>query len=445
MKRRNFLTRAAAAGLATSLSRENVAGDDLKPVRIGIVGVGGRGSRLMRTLLDLSAVEITAIADIDDNALARAGETCVEQGREKPAVYPRGPEDFRRLVERDDLDAVITATPWEWHAPVMLAAMDAGKYAATEVPAAVTIEECWALVEKNEKTGNRGTMLENWVYRREPLAVLNMARAGLLGEVVYCESGYGHDVRAGKFNTRKGAAPGLRWRGEHTVQRNGNLYPTHQFAPVAMLMDINHGVRIEHLVAAASPSRGMNRYAADLWGSSHPLAKKEYANGDRTTVLLKLSDGRTAVNFHDTQSWHPRDDGHKYQGTKGMVRWPFPGKGSIWLLDRHWNGKSLHAGNAWHPLDPFLDEFDHPLWKQYGERALQFGHNGADWLELHEFVESVRHGAAPPVALVDAVTWSAIGPLSEKSVAGDSEKISMPDFTRGRWKTSQKFELRWQW
>jgi len=189
----------------------------------------------------------------------------------------------------------------------------------------------------------------------------------------------------------------------------------------------------------------MNQYAADIWGADHPLAKKKYANGDRSTVLLKLSDGRTAMQFHDTQSWHPRDDGHKYHGTKGMVRWPFPGKGSIWLLDRHWDGKEVHAGNRWRALDPFLDEFDHPVWKKYGERALKFGHSGADWLELRGFVESVRHGTEPPVDIIDAVTWSAIGPLSEKSVAGEMEKVAFPDFTRGRWKTNPKFELRWQW
>lgn len=448
MKRREFLTGTAVGSAAASVVRPEVLrGETVKPVRVGVVGTGNRGTGLIRSMLDLPGVEIPAVADVDDNASAKAQKICTDAGRQKPDAYARGPEDFRRLVERNDLDAVLTATPWEWHTPVMLAAMEAGKYAATEVPAAVTIEECWALVTTSEKTGIPCTMLENWVYRREPLAVLNIARAGLLGKIVHCESGYGHDVRYVKFDARpgEGARRRLLWRGRHSVTRNGNLYPTHQFAPVAMLMDINHGVRIEHLVAVSSPSYGMNRYAADLWGADHPLAKKEYANGDRTTVLLKLSDGRTAMQFHDTQSWHPRDDGHKYQGTKGMVRWPFPGKGSIWLLDRHWDGKALHAGNQWNPLDPFLDEFDHPLWKKYGERALRFGHSGADWLELRGFVESVRHGTEPPVSIVDAVTWSAIGALSEKSVAGDTEKVAMPDFTRGRWKTNPRFELRWQW
>jgi predicted dehydrogenase len=443
MKRREFLSGSAAAAVVRP---EVLRGETVAPVRVGVVGAGRRGTGLMRCLLDQPGVEVPAVADVDDNALTRAQELCTNAGRQKPEAYARGPEDFKRLVERADLDAVLTATPWEWHTPVMLAAMEAGKYAATEVPAAVTLEECWALVKTSQKTGTPCTMLENWVYRREPLAVLNIARAGLLGEMVHCESGYGHDVRFTKFDARPGEGDKgrLRWRGQHSVTRNGNLYPTHQFAPVAMLMDINHGSRIEYVVSMATPSLGINRYASDRWGADHESAKRRYLNGDRTTMLIKLNDGRTIMQFHDTQSWHPRDDGHKYQGTKGMVRWPFPGKGSIWLLDRHWDGKAIDA-RKWEPLDPFLEEFDHPVWKQYGERALKFGHNGADWLEVRGFVESVRHSTEPPVSIVDAVTWSALAAVSEESIAKEGEKVAMPDFTEGRWKSNPKFELRWEW
>ncbi len=437
MQRREFLS-AAAASLAAAEARAAET-----PVRVGIIGAGSRGASLLRPLLDLPGVEVPAICDLDDNAVARAQQLCEQAGKPRPAAYARGAEDYRRMLERSELDAVVVATPWQFHAPMTLAALEAGKAAAVEVPAAITIDECWALVEAAERPGASATMLENWVYRREPLAVLEIARAGLLGEVVHCESGYGHDVRHGKFDRDLTKAK-LGWRGEHSVTRNGNLYPTHQFAPVAMLMNINHGARIESLVAMAGPSRGMNRYAADMWGADDPNARRRYANADRTTVLIQLEDGRTAVNFHDTQSWHPRDDGHRYQGTKGMVRWPFPGEGTIWLLDRHWDGKARDA-RRWHPLEPFLDEFDHPVWRRYGERALSFGHNGADWLELRGWVESVRRKAPPPVSMVDAVTWSAIGPLSERSIAGKAERMEMPDFTRGAWKTTPQFELRWEW
>ena len=439
MRRREFLSAAAAASLAAAEARAAE-----KPVRIGVIGLGNRGTSLYRPLLDLPGVEVTAVCDIDDNAVERARKLSTDAGKQRPDAYAAGPQDYLRMLERTDLDGVIIATSWPLHAPMTLAVLEAGKAAAVEVPACVTLDECWALVEAAEKPGASATMLENWVYRREPLAVLNIARAGLLGEIVHCESGYGHDVRGTKFDIRKANKGELLWRGEQSVTRNGNLYPTHQFAPTAMLMDINHGARIESLVAMAGPSRGLNRYAADMWGPDHPNAKRRYANADRTTVLIQLEDGRTAMNFHDTHSWHPRDDGHKYQGTKGMVRWPFPGEGTIWSLDRHWDGKAYDA-RKWHSLNPFLDEFDHAVWRKYGERALSFGHNGADWLELRGWTESIRRKAAPPVAMADAVTWSAIGPLSEKSIAGKAERVEMPDFTRGKWKTNPKFELWADW
>jgi len=430
MHRRAFLGSAAAVAAAAAE----------KTVRIGLLGAGTRGTSLLRTMMQLPGVEIAAVADIDDNAAARAQAICAEAGRGKPAVYARGPEDFRRLLQRSDLDATVVATPWEWHAPMMLASMDAGKYAAVEVPAAVTIDECWALVEKSEKTGVPCTMLENWVYRREPMAILNIARAGLLGEVVHCESGYGHDVRAVLFG--RGTTGKLAWRGQETARRNGHLYPTHSFAPIAMLMDVNHGTRVESVLAVNTVSRGMNRYAADMFGPGSPAASARYACGDRCTAVAQLNDGRTAIGFHDTTSWHPRDDAHRYMGTKGYVRWPFPGKGSIWLQDRHWDRKTPHAGSEWPPLDPLLDEFDHPLWKRYGKHASVRNHHGSDYIELAALMESIRDRTPPPVSIEDAVTWSAIAPLSEQSIAEGNRKVPMPDFTRGKWKTAARFEIR---
>ena len=286
MQRRDFLAAAAAASWAAAELRAAE-----QPVRVGVVGTGSRGTSLMRALLDQPGVEVPAVCDVDDNAAARAQQLVVDSGRAKPEAYARGAEDFRRMFQRNDLDGVILATPWQWHAPMMLAALEAGKAAAVEVPAAVTVDECWALVEAAEKTGVSATMLENWVYRREPLAVLNIARAGLLGEVVHCESGYGHDVRSGKFDARRANKGELAWRGEHSVTRNGNLYPTHQFAPVAMLMDINHGAPSNR----SSPwpaSPGMNQYARDIWA---PITPAPNAAMRTATARPSCSSSRTAA------------------------------------------------------------------------------------------------------------------------------------------------------
>ncbi len=193
--RRAFVGAAAAVAAAETRAAET-------PVRVGMIGAGLRGSSLLRPLLDLPGVEVVAICDMDDNAAAKARKTCVDAGKPQPTIYASGPEDYRRLLDVEDLDGVIVATPWEWHATMAVAALEAGTAAAIEVPAAITVDECWQLVETAERTGVSATLLENWVYRREPLAVLNIARAGLLGEIVYCESGYGHDVRGTKFDSR---------------------------------------------------------------------------------------------------------------------------------------------------------------------------------------------------------------------------------------------------
>ena len=208
--RRTFVGAAAALAAAETRAAET-------PVRVGIIGAGVRGTSLLRPLLDLAGVEVAAICDLDDNAAARARRLCREAGKPPPSIYARGPEDYRRLLDLEDLDGVIVATPWEWHATMGVAALEAGTPAAIEVPAAITTDECWQLVEAAERTGVSATMLENWVYRREPLAVLNIMRAGLLGEIVYCESGYGHDVRGVMFDSRFADKGDLRWRGEHSV------------------------------------------------------------------------------------------------------------------------------------------------------------------------------------------------------------------------------------
>ncbi|MDQ3256891.1 MAG: Gfo/Idh/MocA family oxidoreductase, partial [Acidobacteriota bacterium] len=239
MERRDFLKSSALAGLAAPLALGSQSGNAQRTVRVGLVGVGQRGTSLTQVLLKLDNVEVKALCDINETNLMRAQKICTDAGREKPQGYSKGPEDYKRLVERNDLDAVITATPWELHVPVMLATLDAGKYGGTEVPAAVTVDECWALVEKSEKTGIPCMMLENSCFGRPSLAIHNLVRAGLLGEIYHAESGYNHDVRYVKFDVQKNYGykdeGKLRWRGEHSVRRDGALYPTHQLGPAALL------------------------------------------------------------------------------------------------------------------------------------------------------------------------------------------------------------------
>ena len=444
MKRRDFVKASALAGLATQLasgSPVSETAEQQRTVRVGVVGVGERGSSLTKVLLNLDHVEVKAICDINEVNLARAQKFCTDAGREKPEGYSKGPEDYKRLVERNDLDAVITATPWELHVPVMLATLDAGKYGGTEVPAAVTVDECWALVEKSEKTGLPCMMLENACYGRDYLAVFNLIRAGLLGDIYHCESGYNHDVRYVKFDTQKNLGfqdkGELRWRGKHSVTRDGNLYPTHQLGPVALIMDLNRGTRMKHLVSMSTPQHGLTNYVVERFGKDHPLAKQPFKNGDVNCTLIKLENGNTITQYHDTQSWRPRDDIHRYHGTKGVVSRT---QKKIFSIAEHWDHQQTNEWK-WQELDPYLKKYNHPLWQKHGERASAYGHGGTDWMTMRGFIEAVRHQTQTPLTVYDAASWSVVAPLSEKSVANDSERVEFPDFTRGKWKSTPKFEM----
>jgi predicted dehydrogenase len=412
LNRRSFLT---AGAVAAALFAEE------KPVRIGMVGVGSRGTGLLRNLLDLPGVQVPAICDINEANLSRAQGIVEKAGRSKAEGYSKGIEDYRRLVERADLDAVVNATPWEWHAPIAVAAMKAGKYAAVEVPAALTVEECWELVDTSEKTGMPCMILENVCYYRNVLMVLNMIQQGVLGELIHAEAGYQHDVRGGKIS----AGGDLRWRGVHSAKRNANVYPTHPIGPVAWWMNINRGDRFTYLVSMSSKARGINNYARKRLGPQHPLAKRPFALGDVNTTLIRTENGLTVTLYHDTNLPRPYDLILRVQGTEGIYSGTLE---KIYVEDRS------PKPHTWEDPDAYYKQYEHSIWKTLGETARNYGHGGGDYIELHQFVKAVRNKTQTPIDVYDTATWSVITPLTEKSVASKSGPIDFPDFTRGRWK-----------
>ncbi len=397
-----------------------------KPVRIGIVGAGRRGTAHVQTLLDVPGVDIPAICDINEANLARAVGIVEQAGRKRPEGYSNGVEDFRRLCAREDLDAVLTATPWEWHTPVCVAAMKAGKYAATEVPAAITVEECWELVESSEKSGMPCMILENSCYDRNVLLVLNMIRLGIFGELLHAEGGYQHDVRLGGKVNEQGE---LLWRGMHALKRNGNLYPTHPIGPISWWMDINRGDRFTYLVSMSTPSRGINHYVEKKHGPNHPNARRKFALGDINTTLIKTEKGLTVTLYHDTQSPRPYDLILRVQGTEAIY--------SETLDKIYIDGRSPVQGNkpVWEGLDPYYAQYEHPLWKSLGQTTKKYPHGPIDYIVVHQFIQAVRAKSQPPIDVYDAATWSVISPLTERSVTARSAAVDFPDFTRGRWKT----------
>ncbi len=414
MNRRAFLRVPAAGALVAA---------DAKPVRVGMIGVGGRGSGLMSVLLQMNNVAIPAICDIDQAKVERAQAAVEKSGRAKPADYSRGEEDFRRLLERTDLDAVVIATPWHWHTPMGVAAMKAGKYAAIEVPCAITYQQCWDLVNTHEQTGVPAMMLENWSFRRDNLAVLNMIRQGLLGQIVHCHCAHSHDCIDHWFFDPQGRD---RWPADYLVKRNADQYSTHSLGPVLSWMGINCGDAFAYLTATATRSLGINTYFTKKFGADHPNARRKYAQGDIVTSVVKTVTGNSIVINYDMQLPRPYDNRWMIQGTNGLYS---ESRNAVYI---HGTSPKYHE---WEPFDPYQTRYEHTWWKQILQEASEASHGGTDYLELREFLRAVANRTQTPIDVYDSVTMSVITPLSEESIAKGSAPVSCPDFTRGKWRT----------
>ena len=440
--RRDFLKLGAASSLSAAFVKDSIAeslrggikdetmmefkAPPMSAVRVGYVGVGLQGTSHVENLLKIEGVEIRAVCDIIEDRVARSQNLTTKAGFAKPEGYWRGPTDFKRLCERPDIDLVYTATPWEWHVPVALAAMNAGKHVAIEVPIATTVEECWQLIETAEKTRRHCVMMENCCYDRPEMMCLNMVKKGLLGEILHAEAGYLHDLREVKFDKVNEGA----WRLAHSIKRNGNLYPTHGLGPVAQCMDINRGDRFEYLVSMSSPSRGLNLYAAKHFGASDSRATQKYALGDVNVSLIYTAKGKVITLYHDTNLPRPYSRINIVQGTEGIFE-KYPNR-------VHIEGRSQE--HQWDTLDKF-QELDHPLWRKMEEQSKGAGHGGMDFIEDYRLIEALRNGKPTDQDVYDGVAWSVVTPLSEQSVARKSRAVDFPDFARGLWKQARTLHV----
>ena len=396
-------------------------------VRIGYVGVGLQGTSHVRNLVRIDGCVIQAVCDVVPEKVERAQEIVVEAGFPRPQGYSRGERDFERLCAEEELDLVYNATPWEWHVPVCLSAMDNGKHAATEVPATYTLEECWALVEAAEQHEKHCVMMENVNYGRMEMLCFHMVRQGLFGEILHAEGGYLHDLRGIKFEDRN---EGL-WRRAHSMTRNGNLYPTHGLGPIANCMDINRGDRFATLVSMSSPSRGLQEWAQEHYPEGDPKRRESYVLGDVNTSLIRTANGRTLTVLHDTNLPRPYSRINLVQGTNGLFH-GYPDRVYV-------EGRS--RPHQWDDASDWLEEYDHPLWREMEERSQGAGHGGMDFLEDYRLIKCLREGLPTDMNVYDAAAISAVTPLSEWSVANGSQPVEFPDFTRGRWRSWPKLGL----
>lgn len=404
-----------------------LAAPPIDVVRIGFVGVGGQGIVHVENLVQIEGTRVAAICDVRPEHADRARKIVTDAGQPEPTLYTRGETDFVRMCEEHDLDLVYNATPWRWHVPICLAAMENGKHTATEVPAALTIEDCWKLVETSERTRRHCTMMENCCYGRAEMLVLNLVRNGLLGEVLHGECGYLHDLRHIKFSSE---GEGL-WRRDHSWTRNGNLYPTHGLGPIAQCMDINRGDRFASLVSMSSPSRGLQAYAKAHFEEGSSQRVETFALGDVNVSLIQTERGKTIFLSHDTNLPRPYSRINMVQGTKGLFQ-GYPDR--VYLENRS-------PSHQWEDAADYYDEFEHPLWQALSSEGEDVGHGSMDFIENYRLIHCLRAGIPLDMNVYDAAAISAVSALSEQSVAQGGIPVSFPDFTRGKWETYPKLEI----
>jgi hypothetical protein len=438
MHRKDFikataLTAAYTAILPSANIFSNIA---QKNIRVALIGVGLRGQNHLDLLLRRSDVDVIAICDIDDRMLATSKNIINKSGKKMPAVYTGDSNIWKNMLEKEKPDAVIISTPWEWHTPMILGSLERGiKYIGTEVVLGITLDDHWNVVKEAEKHKAHVMMLENVCYRRDVMAVLNMVRQGLFGELVHLQGGYQHDLREVKFNDGKQPYGGgvefgekgfseARWRTNHSVYRNGDLYPTHGIGPLAHYININRGNRFTAISSFASKARGLHDYIVKKAGKDHPNAKVYFKLGDVVTTSIQCANGETILLQHDTNLPRPYSLGFRVQGTKGL--WMDVAKG-IYIEDLS------SKPHQWDEAKVWLEKYDHPLWARWSQQTEGAGHGGMDFFVIHAFVESVKRRTATPMDVYDAAAWSAITPLSERSIEQGSQVLEFPDFTSGKW------------
>jgi predicted dehydrogenase len=392
------------------------------PIRAAVVG-GHRGRGYRRAFSALpEQVALAAICDRSEAVLD-------EWRREFPELrlFAR----YEDLLEADACDAVFIATPIQAHVPQTLAALAAGKHVLVEVPAATTLEDCWALIEAVERSGKTFMMAENYCYTRPTMLVRHMVERGVFGRRTYAEGAYIHDTRNLLF-TPDGE---LTWRGQIARDLNGNTYPTHSLGPVAQWLGATGAAREDRfveLVCYATPETTRWRYAAERFGKDHPAARPDaFKMGDSASVLLRTERGAVAYIRRDAASQRPHN----------MTHYTLQGERASYLSPRHdredplvWiEGRSPGARfgkEEWQPLWDYAAEYEHPRWRERGAVARAAGHGGGDYFVVEDFVRAVRDGTPPAVDVYDAVTWSSVFPLSVESVAKGGQPVAMPDFRK---------------
>jgi hypothetical protein len=469
LSRRNFLKTSALAGMGASVARVSFGAEPVAPstgglsqgdisltrprsagqkpvhdlvtkplerVRVAVIGLH-RGLTHVSSCLGIEFAEVVAVCDIVDDRAKAAADLCEKKSGKRPVIYSGNEHVWEQMVARDDIDAVYIATPWAWHVPMALRTLDQGKHAFIEVAAALTVDDCWKLVDASERTQRHCIMLENCCYGENELFVLNLARQGVFGQLTHAECAYLHDLRTVLFSLGTEGD----WRRNYHWEYNGNLYPTHGLGPVAQYLGVGRGDQFKYLVSMSSEEMSLTHYRNAHQPNGGRHANEKYVCGDMNTSLVKTESGRTIMLQHDVVSPRPYSRINALYGT-GAVFFDYPARLSVDEPKPY--GLAADSSEDWlsdKDLQLMRDKFTHPLWKKLAERAKGSGHGGMDFVMSWRLMDCLRQGVTPDSVVYDAAAWSCIIETSVHSVANGSQPVNIPDFTRGLWKTMKPLDI----
>ena len=473
--RRQFIKSTATAGAGTVIATSGLAASErpagskymgdfvapkLKTIKVAIIGCGTRGHTHYPQLSAFEGTEFVGICDLHQDLAEKAKKRVLENGNGERhmnvKVYHGDKFAYKKMLMETKPDLVYVVTPWEWHTPMAIDVMNAGAHVCVEVPLAVSIEETWDLINTSERTQKHCMMLENVNYGRDELLYLNMCRQGVFGEILHGEAAYIHDLRGQMRQVTKGRGTGS-WRTFHWAQENGNLYPTHGLGPVAQYMNIGRGEdNFRRLVSFSTPARNHALFAKRHMPADHKLNNIEYLGGDLNTSIIKTTLGRTIMVQWDESSPRPYTRHNLIQGTKGTAA-GFPtrvaldygmgeglsekvfaalaGKTKKGNMKAHTNYQGWAQGEK---LAAIYEAYDHPLYKRLKVMGQKMGgHGGMDAMMNFRVIECLQTGQALDQNIYEGALWSAVTPLTRKSVAEDGMPQDFPDFTRGQWKNTK--------
>ncbi len=329
-------------------------------VRIGFIGLGKRGILALERYMHLDGIEVKALCDLREENTARAEVVLENFARPRAAVY-RETDGWRKLCERTDIDLVYICTDWLTHTDMAVYAMQQGHHTALEVPAAMSVADCWRLVDTAEQTRRHCMMLENCCYDAFALTTLNMVQQGVFGEITHAEGAYIHDLRKHYFAGEGEGSYRRNWMKQYSLQHTGNPYPTHGLGPICQWLNIHRGDRMEHLVSMSSRQASLSAYAAKMFGAQSDEARQAYLMGDVNTTLIRTTQGRTIVLQYDVTTPRPYSRHQTLCGTKGfMQKYPVP----CLLLDEC--GSEPLQGKAFEEL---MERYKHPFTATIGEES----------------------------------------------------------------------------